>query len=62
MSTGNEADLETLQFVHDEDRLLLSSPQGVLINVLKISNDLLPAVADALPKDASVITLSLIHI
>ena len=56
MSTGNEADLETLQFVHDEDRLLLSSPQGVLINVLKISNDLLPAVADALPKDASVIT------
>ena len=56
MSTGKEADLATLQFVRDEDKLLLSSPQGVLINVLKISNELLPAVADALPRDASVIT------
>ena len=56
MSTGQKPDLATLQFVRDEDKLLLSSPQGVLINVLKISNELLPAVADALPRDASVIT------
>lgn len=56
MSNNQESDLVSLQFVRDEDRLLLSSPQGVLINVLKISNDLLPPVADALPKDASIIS------
>ena len=56
MSTDQEGDPVTLQFVRDEDRLVLSSPHGVLINVLKISNDLLPALADALPKDASVIS------
>lgn len=56
MSTDQEGDPVTLKFVRDEDRLVLSSPHGVLINVLKISNDLLPALADALPKDASVIS------
>ena len=56
MSTGQKPDLVAPQFVRDEDRLLLSGQQGVLINVLKISNDLLLEVADALPRDASVIS------
>ena len=56
MSTGQKPDLVAPQFVRDEDRLLLSGPQGLLINVLKISNDLLLEVADALPRDASVIS------
>ena len=45
-----------LQLVQDEDRLVLSSPKGVVINVLGISNDLLLPVTEALPKDASVIS------
>ena len=45
-----------LQLVRDEDRLVLSSPKGLVINVLRIPNDLLSPVAEALPKDASAIS------
>lgn len=56
MASEQKGDLGTLQFVQDEDRCVLSSPHGVLINVLKSPSDLLLAVADSLPKDASVIS------
>lgn len=56
MSSEEKGDPVTLQFVQDEDRCVISSPHGVLINVLKSPHDLLLAVADALPKDASVIS------
>lgn len=56
MSSEQKGDPVSLQFVQDEDRCVLSSPHGVLINVLKSPHELLLAVADALPKDASVIS------
>ena len=56
MSSEHDGDPITFQFVQDQDKLLLSCSQGVLINVLRVSNDLLIPVADALPKDAAVIS------
>lgn len=56
MSSEQNGDPVTLKFVQDDDRCVLSSPHGVSLNVLKSSNELLLAVADALPKDASSIS------
>jgi hypothetical protein len=56
LSSEEKGDPATLQFVQDEDKCVISSPDGVLINVLKSPHDLLLAVADALPKDASSIS------
>ena len=56
MSSEKKSEPVSLQFDQDEDRCVLSSPHGVLINVLKSPHDLLLAIADALPKDASVIS------
>lgn len=56
LSNDREGGPVALQLVRDEDRLVLSSPKGVVINVLRISNDLLLPVTEALPKDASVIS------
>ena len=56
MSNVQEGGPVALQLIQDEDRLVLSSPNGVVINVLRISDDLLLPVSEALPKDASVIS------
>ncbi len=56
MSSEQESDPVTLKFVQDDDKWLLSSPNSVLVNVLKSPNDLLLAVTDALTKDASVVS------
>lgn len=56
MSNDQEGGPVALQLVRDEDKLVLSSPKGLVINVLRISNDLLLPITEALPKDASVIS------
>jgi hypothetical protein len=56
LSNDQEGGPVALQLVRDEDRLVLSSPRGLMINVLRISNDLLLPVTEALPRDASIIS------